>query len=159
MALFEEEKSNTTGIFAQKDLNTLTPNKGDSVGFYLFATDQRQGEDGTFMIMNGLQLNLDAKSIDEMIEKATPINFIPRMILEKKHDEGNFNIGGAYRLEKTINRGDTYKGKKVRYYAWDLYTVNAPKDALDKLNAKILDLQGKGSVMGSETKAPDKPKM
>ncbi len=163
MALFKEEKSDSNGIFVQKDLNDLTPNKGDSIGFYFFSKDERQGEDGSFSIFMGLQLNLDAQSIDELIESSTPINFIPRMVLEGKHNDGNFNLGSAYRLEKTINRGDEYKGKKVRYYAWDLYAVSAPSDALKSLKDKILGLQGKGSVLGSETpqenKAPTKPKM
>ena len=99
MALFkEEEVKSSNGIFEQKDLNNLTPNKGDSIGFYLYKTDERQGEDGKFMIMLGLQLDLTSDSIEQMIETATPINFIPRMVLEKKHQEGNFNIGEAYRL-------------------------------------------------------------
>lgn len=163
MGLFDEKKSESAGIFEQNDLNKLTPNIGDSIGFYLFDTDERSGEDGKFMIMLGLQLDLDSESIEKMVETATPINFIPRMVLENKHNDGNFNKGEAYRLEKKINRGDEYKGKKVRYYAWDLYKVNAPTDTLKELNQKILTLQGKGSVLGSETavdtNTPAKPKM
>lgn len=162
MALFEEKKSESNGIFEQNDLNKLTPNKGDSIGFYLHGTDERSGEDGKFMIMNGLQLDLDAPSIEKMVETAMPINFIPRLVLENKHNDGNFNIGEAYRLEKSINRGDEYKGKKVRYYAWDLYKVNAPSDILTQLKDKILTLQGKKTVLGSETAVddtPNKPKM
>ncbi len=155
MSLFEEKEiQSSNGIFEQNDLNKLTPNKGDSIGFYLFGTDERQGEDGKFMIMNGMQLDLSADSIEEMIGSAKPINFIPRMVLEKKHEEGNFNIGEAYRLEKSINRGDKYKGKTVRYYAWNLFKVNAPADALGKIKKKILELQGKGSALGSEQPMP-----
>ena len=159
MALFEEEKSNSNGIFEQNDLNKMTPNVGDSIGFYLHSTDERQGEDGKFMIVNGLLLDLTAESIDKMVETAKAINFIPRFVLEKKMEEGNFNLGEAVRLEKTINRGDKYKGKTVRYYAWDVYKVNAPSEVLGKLKGKILEIQGGGGVLGSETKAPDMPKM
>ena len=153
MALFEEEKANSNGIFEQNDLNKLTPDVGNSIGFYLHSDDERQGEDGKFKIVNGLLLDLTAESIDKMIETAKPINFIPRMILEKKMEEGNFNFGEAYRLEKSINRGDKYKGKVVRYYAWDVYRVNAPAEVLGRLKGKILELQGGGGVLGTETPA------
>lgn len=151
--LGNEEKIEQQGIFAQKDLSELTPNKGDSIGFYFHSTAERTGDDGAFMIAEGLQLDLAAKTLDELVETATPINFIPRTVLENKVNEGAFNLGEAYRLEKTVNRGDMYKGKKVKYFAWDLFKVNAPADILKQFNQKILDLQGKPSVAGSETAA------
>lgn len=153
MALFKEEEVKASGIFIQNDLNKLTPDIGDSIGFFLFETDERSGEEGKFQIWNGLRINLESASIEKMVETAEPINFIPRMILEKKLEEGSMALKGCYRLEKSINRGDNYKGKKVRYYAWNVFTINAPEDAIEALNAKVLELQGKGSALGTETKA------
>ena len=153
----EEEIKSSNGIFAQNDLNKLTPNKGDSIGFYLYSTDERQGEDGKFAIWNGLKLDLAADSIDSLIESAEPINFIPRLVLEKKLEEGSLTMKGVYRLEKSINRGDEYKGKKVRYYAWNVFAINVDTETIGKLNKKILTLQGKDSPLGKE--APAMPTM
>jgi len=152
MALFNEDKVEQSGIFAQKDLSELTPTKGDSIGFYFFSKDKRTSDDGEFMICEGLKLDLTATSVEKMIETAEPINFIPRIVLENRYTEGSFNLGEAYRLEKSINRGDTIKGKKVKYFAWDLFKINADDETLSALNQKILDLQGKPSALGSETK-------
>ena len=149
----QEEKVEKSGIFDQKDLSELTPNKGDSIGFYFFSTDTRSGDDGEFMIAEGLMINVNAASIEALVETAEPINFIPRVVLENKINEGAFNLGNAYRLEKTINRGDEYKGKKVKYFAWDLFHIDAPADAIKALNDKILDLQGNAGPMASETAA------
>jgi len=154
MALFKEDKVEQSGIFEQKDLSELTPNKGDSIGFYFFSTETRTSDEyGEFIISEGLKVNLNASSVDEMISTAVPINFIPRTVLENKFHEGAFNIGELYRLEKTINRGDLIKGKKVRYYAWDLFKINAETDAIASLNSKVLELQGKATVAGSESAA------
>ena len=154
MALFAEDKVEQSGIFEQKDLDKLTPTIGDSIGFYFFSTETRTSDEyGEFIISEGLQLDLGASSIDAMIEGAVAINFIPRTVLENKFHEGAFNVGELYRLEKTVNRGDTIKGKKVRYYAWDLFKINADSEALKKLNKTVLDLQGKSSAVGSETEA------
>ncbi len=149
--LGNEEKIEKQGIFNQEDLSKLTPNKGDSIGFYFFSTDTRTSDDGEFLIAEGLQVDVNASSMEELIKTSTPINFIPRTVLENKIKEGAFNKGEVYRLEKTINRGDEYKGKKVKYFAWDLFKINAPADAIKALNDKILDLQG--SPLGSETAA------
>ena len=159
--LGQEEKIESSGIFLQKDLDVLTPNIGDSIGFYFFSTDKRSGEDGEFMICEGLMVDLKATTVEALVDTAEPVNFIPRTVLENKIIEGAFAKGNVYRIEKTLNRGDTYKGKKVKYFAWDLFKINAPTDVVTKLNSKVLGLQGKGSVLGTE-QAPqptaEKPK-
>lgn len=148
--LGQEEKIESSGIFLQKDLDTLTPNIGDSIGFFFFSTDKRSGDDGEFMICEGLMVDLKATTVETLVETAEPINFIPRTVLENKIIEGAFAKGNVYRIEKTLNRGDTYKGKKVKYFAWDLFKINAPQDVVSQLNSKVLGLQGKGSVLGAE---------
>ena len=154
MALFKEDKVEQSGIFEQKDLSDLTPNIGDDIGFYFASTETRTSDEyGEFIIAEGLQVDLTATSVEAMLETAKPINFIPRTVLENKFHEGAFNVGELYRLEKTVNRGDMIKGKKVRYYAWDLFKINADTATLKSLSKTLLDLQGKGSVAGSETAA------
>lgn len=160
----EEKIESSGGIYLQKDLDTLTPNIGDSIGFYFFSTDKRSGDDGEFMICEGLMIDLKATTVEVLVNTAMPINFIPRTVLENKFLEGSFAKGNVYRIEKTLNRGDTYKGKKVKYFAWDLYKINASQDVVTQLNSKILGLQGKGSVLGTEqetlpTAAKPKPKL
>ncbi len=153
--LFNEDKVEQSGVFAQKDLSDLTPKIGDSIGFFFFSTEERTSDEyGKFIISEGLKLDLAAASIEKMVETAEPINFIPRTVLENRFHEGSFNRGEAYRIEKTVNRGDTIKGKKVRYYAWNLFKINIDTDTIGKLQKKILELQGKGSVAGSETPMP-----
>lgn len=161
-----EEKIESSGIFIQKDLDKLTPDIGNSIGFFFFSTDKRSGDDGEFMICEGLQVDLTATTVEALVESAEPINFIPRTVLENKFLEGAFALGNVYRIEKTLNRGDMYKGKKVKYFAWDLFKINAPADVLKKLNSKVLDLKGKPSVLGTEQaslpteKSPaEKPKL
>ena len=154
MALFNEDKVEQSGVFEQKDLSELTPNKGDDIGFYFFSTETRTSDEyGEFIISEGLQVDLTATSVEAMLDTAKPINFIPRTVLENKFHEGAFNVGELYRLEKTVNRGDMIKGKKVRYYAWDLFKINADTATIKSLSKVLLDLQGKGSVAGSETAA------
>lgn len=154
MALFNEEKVEQSGIFEQKDLKDLTPNIGDDIGFYFYSVETRTSDEyGEFIISEGLLVDLKASSVEKMIETAKPINFIPRTVLENKYKEGAFNAGELYRIEKTVNRGDMIKGKKVRYYAWDLFRINAGADTLKSLGAKVLELEGKPSVAGSETPA------
>lgn len=154
-----EEKIESSGIFVQKDLDVLTPVIGNSIGFFFFSTDKRSGDDGEFMICEGLMVDLTATTVEALVESAEPINFIPRTVLENKFIEGAFALGNVYRIEKTLNRGDTYKGKKVKYFAWDLFKINAPQDVIKQLNSKVLGLKGKTSVLGTEQETmPTEPK-
>lgn len=159
MSVLGEEKKVESGSFgAQVDLNDLTPEKGDSIGFYFHSHDMRQGDDGEFMIGEGLQLDLTLKTVDAIVESAEPINFILRSILEKEVNNGTFNLGKIYKLEKWINRGDEYKGKKVKYFAWTLYEINAPKDVCNQLHSKCLEVKGKDNTLGAETAVPQQVK-
>ena len=153
MAMFEEKKVEASGIYEQSKLEELTPEVGTSIGFFLVETPIITGEDGPFMVCNGLQVDLGAKTIDDMVATAKPVSFIPKSILQKDIEEGSWNIGQVARLENDIRRGDMYKGKKVKYYHWMIFIQNAPNEIISKLKAKIAELDGKSPAAMTETPA------
>lgn len=162
--LLEEKKVEQSGIYAQKKLDELTPAVGDSIGFYLKETPTLTGDDGEFMVCNGLQLNLAQDSFEKIVASAEPVSFIARSILEKDIREGAWRIGQVARLESKIRRGDLYKGRKVKYFAWDVYIQNAPNTLLADLDKKITELKGtKPEEMTEEattsTEPTKKPKL
>lgn len=162
MAMFEEKKVDSSE-YTQHKLEELTPSKGDSIGFYLVETPMIDGDDGEFMVCNGLLVNLNASSMDELVDTAEAVSFIPKSILQGEIEDENWNIGQLARLENTNRPGDlNKKGKKTRYYAWDIYVQAAPNDVLKKLKAKDAELQGKApqSMESSTATEPrNKPKL
>ena len=163
MSLLAEKKVEQSGIYEQHKLDVLTPKVGDSIGFYLVETPTLTGDDGEFMVCNGLQVDLGSDSFDKMVEAAKPVSFIARSILEKDIKEGAWRIGQIARLESKIRRGDMYKGKKVKYFAWDVYIQNAPNELLTDLDNKVVELKGdKPEEMGetaTSTEPAKKPKL
>jgi len=131
MAMFEEKKVDS-GSYEQCKLEELTPAKGDSVGFYLTETPMIDGDDGQFMVCNGLLVDLSSETVEDLISSAKAVSFI-------------------------LNK----KGKKTRYYAWDVFIQNAPNDVLAKLKAKNAELQGESPATMGETpaKSDKKPKL
>ncbi|MCI4435418.1 MAG: hypothetical protein JHC33_01225 [Ignisphaera sp.] len=160
--MFEERKVEKSGIYAQEKLEELTPEVGASIGFYLVDTPMITGDDGQFMVCNGLQVNLNAKTVDDLVATATPVSFIPKSILQTDIEEGNWNIGQVARLESHIRKGDTYKGKKVKYFHWNIFIQNVPNDVIKQLKAKIDELEGKLPTEAAKTdttQAVNRPKL
>lgn len=153
--MFEEKKVENSGIYAQHKLEELTPEVGTSIGFYLVETPMRQGDDGEFMVCNGLQLDLSSGTVEELVDTAKPVSFIPKSILQSDIEEGAWNKGQIARLENDIRPGDKYKNKKVRYYHWAVFIQNAPNEVLNKLAAKVADLNGKSPATMGETPAAE----
>ena len=162
MALFEEKKvDSASGIYEQNKLEELTPENGTSIGFYLTQTPMIEGDDGQFMVCNGLQVDLSADSIEDLVASAKPVSFIPKSILQQDIEDENWMIGQLARLENSNRPGDlNKKGKKTRYFAWDIYIQNAPNELLKQLKAKVAELEG--NDLGTETPANSgaaKPKL
>ena len=162
MALFEEKKvDSASGIYEQNKLEELTPEKGTSIGFYLVQTPMIEGDDGQFMVCNGLQVDLSSNTIEDLVASAKPVSFIPKSILQQDIEDGNWMIGQLARLENSNRPGDlNKKGKKTRYYAWDIYIQNAPNELLKQLKAKVAELEG--TTLGTETPsgaASEKPRL
>lgn len=161
--MFEEKKVETSGIYEQSKLEVLTPELGTSIGFFLVATPIINGEDGPFMVCNGLQVDLASKTVEDMIDTAKPVSFIPKSILQGDIEEGNWNIGQIARLENDIRKGDMYKGHKVKYYHWMIFIQNAPNEVLKGLKEKVAELEGKAPDAMSEQPADsttkEKPKL
>ncbi len=158
MSMFEEKKVESSGIFEQKKLDELTPAVGDSVAMFLVNTPIFTGDDGEFMVCQALQVDLASKTIDELVANAQPVSFAARSILENAIKDGNWKIGQIARLEQKIRRGDVYKGKKVKYFAWDIFIQNAPNEIINKLEAKVAELEGKSPAQMTETAAETKEK-
>ena len=154
--MFEEKKVENSGIYEQKKLEELTPEVGTDIAFYLMETPIITGDDGPFMVCNGLQVDLNSKSVDEMVATAKPVSFIPKSILQEDIEDGNWNIGQIARLENDIRRGDMRKGKKVKYYHWMIFIQNAPNDVLKALKARVAELEAeaKGTAPDAMTEAP-----
>jgi len=159
MAMFEEKKVEASGIYEQAKLEELTPTVGTDIGFYLVETPIITGDDGEFMVCNGLQVDLASKSVDALVDTAKPVSFIPKSILQTDIEEGNWNIGQLARLENDIRRGDMRKGKKVKYYHWMIFIQNAPNDVLKSLKDKVAELEGKAPSEMTEAPAGKKPKL
>lgn len=158
----EEKKVESSGIFVQVKLDELTPAVGDSVAMFLVNTPIFTGDDGEFMVCQCLKVDLASKTFDEMVENSEPVSFAARSILENAIKDGNWKIGQIARLEQKIRRGDTYKGAKVRYFAWDIFIQNAPNDVLTKLEKKVAALEGKAPEKMTEYAAEqtkEKPKL
>lgn len=160
--MFEEKKVESSGIFVQAKLDELTPANGDSVAMFLVKTPTFTGDDGEFMVCQCLQVDLASKTIDDLVANAVPVSFAARSILENSINDGAWKIGQIARLEQKIRRGDTYKGKKVKYFAWDIFIQNAPNEIVNKLEAKVAELEGKSPATMTETAAEqtkEKPKL
>ena len=156
MALFEEKKVEG-GDWEQNKLEDLTPENGTSIGFYLVETPMIEGEDAPFMVCNGLLLDLEAKSIEDMVGSAKAISFIPKSILQGDIEDENWNIGQVARLENSNRPGDlNKKGKKTRYFAWNIFIQNVPNDLIKQLKGKVAELQGTEATSGE---TPAKPKV
>ena len=112
-AMFEEKKVEGSGIYEQKKLEELTPAVGTSMGFYLVETVTITGDDGPFMVCNGLKVDLASKDVDALVASAEPVSFIPKSILQGDIEDGNWHINQLARLENTIRKGDEYKGKNI----------------------------------------------
>ena len=154
--MFEEKKVENSGIFEQKKLEELTPEVDTSIAFYLVETPIITGEDGTFMVCNGLLVDLASKSVEEMIETAKPVSFIPKSILQRDIEDGNWHIGQIARLKNDIRRGDMRQGRKVKYYHWVIFIQNAPNEVLNGLKAKVAELgaAAKGTAPAAMEETP-----
>ncbi len=156
MSLFTEKKQES-GSYESRKLEDLTPENGSSIGFYLAETPMIDGEDSPFRVCKGLLVDFDKKTIDELVESAEAVSFIPKSILQGDIEDGSWNIGQIARLENTNRPGDlNKKGKKTRYFAWDIFIQAAPNAVLNMLKAKNAELQGNAPIQG-ETPAKAKP--
>jgi len=146
MSLFQEKKVEAPQIYEKVKLEELTPEKGDSVLTYIVHTPMFQGDDGEFMVIQALLLDKDAQNEEELLKSAKPISFPARSIIERQIiEEKLFGEKDLVRLEMNLRRGDTYKGKKVRYYAWDVYVQEIPQSLREELNNLAKELEEKGS--------------
>ena len=139
--MFQEKKVEQPQVYNKVSLEDLTPNKGDSILFYLVHTPSFTGDDGDFMVFQGLKLNLDAKTPEELISSAEPISFPARSIFEREVQEGRITPGKLYRLEMNIKRGDLVKGKKVKYFHWNSYEQLPPEAILNQLHEKAREIE------------------
>lgn len=160
MALMEEkEVKSNEGIFEQNKLEDLTPTNGTSIGFYLVETPMIEGEDGQFMVCNGLLVDLSKDTLEDLVASALPVSFIPKSILQEDIEDENWSIGQVARLENSNRPGDlNKKGKKTRYFAWKIFVQNAPNELLKMLKAKLASLKEE-TPAGMEPAPKDKPKV
>jgi hypothetical protein len=163
MPLMDEKKVEASGIYEQNKLEELTPTVGTSIGFYLVETPMLTGDDGYFMVCNGLQVDLASKTVEDMVASAKPVSFIPKSILQSDIEDGNWNIGQIARLENDIRKGDKRKGKTVRYFHWMIFIQNAPNELIKALKEKLAELEGKSPAAMEEEPAGEasttKPKL
>ena len=113
------------------------------------------------MVCQGLKVDLASETIEELVASAEPISFAAKSILEKDILAGGWNVGQLARLENDIRRGDVKKGKKVKYYHWNIFIQDAPNIILKALKGKLAELEGKSPAGMAETQAEtqDKPQL
>ena len=153
----EKEVKSGEGIYEQNKLEELTPANGDSIGFYLSETPMLEGDDGDFMVCNGLLVDLSCGTVEDLVKSARPVSFVPKSILQKDIEDENWVIGQIARLENSNRPGDlNKKGKKTRYFAWKIFVQNAPNDVIKQLKAALSALK---EEMPTEEAPKDKPKV
>ena len=136
MGLFNESEVLNENQHEQFDISALEI--GESVPFYFANTRGATSEEyGDFIICQGIQVDIEASSIDGLAESAKPISFIPNTLLKNKIDEGSMIEGELYRIEKAWDKGQKFKdGKKAKGWGYKVFHLAAdPKTKTALVNA------------------------
>ncbi len=141
MALFNEEEVVSENQHEQLDIKEMEI--GDSLGFFFVSQRTATSEEyGDFTICQGLKVDLDATSVDALVEEAKAASFIPNTLLANKIAEGALLEGELYRIEKAWDKGQKFKdGKKAKGWGYKLFSLSlepvVKKQLTDEYKAKI----------------------
>jgi hypothetical protein len=121
MPLFNEKEILAENQHKQKAIKDMPLNT--SFGFYFDNTaDKSSQEYGDFVVCQGLEVDLGASSVAELIDTATPISFIPNTLLTNKMDTRAMITGEVYRIEKVWDRHQKFKdGTRAKGYGYALF--------------------------------------
>lgn len=156
MSLLQEEKIDLQNPHTPVALQELQ--KGESLGFYWAGVRTANSEEyGEFTVMEGLKVNLQASSEDELVASATPISTIPNTMLRNNIDQGGLVRGELYRIEKGWDKGEKFKdGSKAKGYGYNTFRLKASEGLLKKL-AAAYKAKTNPNALSEEAVEPSKP--
>lgn len=138
MALFEEKKIQSGSNLNQVQIAELE--KGKSLLFFVggFA-DRKSNEYGDFKVVEGLQLSLEANSIEALIDSAVGASFIPNTLLLNQIEQSLVVVGRVYRIEKAWNKDEKFAdGKRAKGYGYNTFELSVDTKTLAALNTKFM---------------------
>lgn len=138
MALFEEKKIQSGSNLNQVQIAELE--KGKSILFFVggFA-DRKSTEYGDFKVVEGLQLSLEAGSIESLIDSSIGASFIPNTLLLNQIEQSLIVTGRVYRIEKAWNKDEKFAdGKRAKGYGYNTFELSVDTKTLAALNTKFM---------------------
>lgn len=141
MALFEEKKIQAGSNLNQIQISELE--KGKSILFFIggFA-DRKSNGYGDFKVVEGLQLSLDATSVDALIDSAVGASFIPNTLLLNQIEQNSMVAGRVYRIEKAWNKDEKFgDGKRAKGYGYNSFELSVDTQTLAALNNKFMSVK------------------
>lgn len=119
--LFQESEALSSSRHKQIAMKDLPLNS--SIAFYFDNTaDKTSTEYGAFVVCQGLQIDLGAANINELLKGAVPASFIPNTLLSNKLKDRSMTTNECYRIEKTWDKGQKFKdGTKAKGYGYTVY--------------------------------------
>lgn len=138
MALFTEKQIQNNQL-AQINLKELA--KGESVTFYAGSiADRNSAEYGDFKVVEGLNLDANAGSIDALVDSASGAAFIPNTMLLNMIEEGKLAAGNLYRIEKAWDRDEKFSnGKKAKGFGYNVFELGADQDTKVRLRDAFME--------------------
>lgn len=142
MALFTEKEISLSGGNLQKVSMQELP-KGKSLVFYFADKANRQSKEyGDFVVFEGLQLDINAKGVDDLISSSIGISFVPNTFLLNATENNNLEVGRAYRIEKAWDKDEKFSdGRKAKGYGYKIFELNVDGETRGKLNLRFLDIR------------------
>ena len=135
MPLFNEKEVLSENQHNQFDISSLEI--GESLPFYFDNTRGATSEEyGDFIIAQGLKVDIEAASVDALIESAEATSFVPNTLLNNKIDEGSLIPGELYRIEKAWDKGQKFSdGKKAKGWGYKVFHLATEPAVKSKLQA------------------------
>lgn len=139
-----------------KDLKLSEQSNGFSFAFYYDNKKLANSiEYGEFEVLQGLQINLDLPTQEEIINKAELASFIPNTMLKNLIANGGLIRGEAYKVTKKWSKGDAIPGQpknKAKGHGFEVAKVKAPDTFLNALRDKHNTLVPNGLTVEDTSK-------
>jgi len=115
--------------------------------------DATSPEYGDFVVLQGLQFNPEAKSLDELIETAQLVSFPNQTVLNNKIQSGAMRLREPYIITLKWKKGDKYdNGKKVcKSNGYEVVHVVFKDDVKEKLIERYHQLLGENESLVAAT--------
>lgn len=152
--MFETEKME--GKSPYKDLKLGDQENGYSLTFYYDNKTKATSADyGDFEILQGLRFDHTLNSMDDMVNGAELVSFVPNTMLRNLMANGGMVRGEAYILTKKWTKGDKFDKKKALGHGFEVQRIKAPDSFLAQLKNRRKELLPDGLGVESVTDEPE----